>query len=228
MVEGWQFEWWGILLVFLVVTAVLHLTTVYPFLLGEVWWKASDYLWIGLTIGSLLVAAGDARRYFAQIDLDRIGAALQAHRRDIQHAAERSADLFCDRISVRSPYSPPDFDRIAEQHRLTCEWFRNAQALLRERFQAPDHQVEEDFLPLDERIEYSFGMQNITYLKTDLAHYRFLLADRDRKQRETAEGRGSVAIVLAPYLLAFAFAVRATKATAEICHALRKVKRDAA
>jgi len=88
----------------------------------------------------------------------------------------------------------------------------------------PAAKVEPSLLEDNPEISLRWVRSSMERLRNVMEEYRSIALERERYEQEARAGRSLEALIFGPYLLAFAFALRATKTTGELFIARRKAK----
>jgi len=215
-----------LLLVFCVLTVVLHIVLVWRMTLSDIAWKRVDYIWLGAAAIGLLGASGHADRYIsAQLanDLEepRTASAYRWFRAQVESAANTDSGVCSERVRSTSP--PPDFDQIAQEQKRQCAYFRTL-------VEAIPRDVQPPFPSLIELgyTEYQGSLQHekwyVRQSRDNAASYE---AQRQlylqRKSSSEVSAVDNTVTMLGPLLVCFALALRVTKVTGEIANARRKL-----
>ncbi|TAJ42169.1 MAG: hypothetical protein EPO55_02735 [Reyranella sp.] len=213
------FVWYPIL-VLVLFCAVLHLLLVSPWLpwnpRPQLWWKKTDYLWLFLTCFSILGYAYASQRSYAEIAWESNFKQLFNAEQRLNEMADSLVGRLCGNVARRTEFSPPNFDEIVAQTKLACEHSLKMKAAVSTVLERRSRAVSSTFEPpaeLTDRVHLS-----------DQSLVRDAYREVVRRQDDDAglrklkdKGAGELLLLFwAPYMLAFAFALRITRATADV------------
>lgn len=206
---------------FVILTIVLHAIFVFRRPLSKESWKRVDYVWLGFATLGLIGAAAEVRRIAADSQLSQFQSylplALQAVRGEADFLT-KSPGAIC-RTFARSEYSPPpaEFQRIEREYGAACDWARKVAARLPREISASPETIEVASLPRRPEFSESAIIQMTDGIYHQIESYNSLV--RTVNDLATGSERGDLEltlIVLGPFLLSTALAVRITKVTGEL------------
>lgn len=210
--------------VFVVFLAIFHGLFLFLFPLSKIGWKAVDYIWLAAASISIIAATAEVRKTTAAGYREIV----QNHLKDDLNAVRSFAASYATGSTFCSPRtkaasSPPNFDAIVAEQQASCAWFAGVHAFLGTI--DPGHILTGDQLPAKphytltdlKKIDAEFIEVGTQYNKTVMTKVN-LESDAQRSHEE------ETLLMVAPYLLAIALALRVTKVTGEIridCQAQR-------
>jgi len=209
-----------VLSVFLVLLAIFHFTCVWPRNLSKKSWKRVDYVWLSFAAVGLLSASSAVRSYIVQQELSysdtRVEHLYNAFRGTLELNA-RDNGYVC-RVSVKTELSPPEpeFSEIHNEFQRICEWLKQREASFDMR--APNAADEPSKWITIEPAVKSGSLQEVlkgladqySYYYEAVKTHRHLLSEIKPTDIETRLN------LLAPWLLAFALALRIAKVSGEL------------
>lgn len=208
---------WYLVLTFVGCLVLFHFLLVRWLKLGKVAWKRTEYIWLGFAALGLLGAAAEARRFVAQNQLDTATIAANAAYEQLRrHVEFGMGPYFCRRFT-RSEYSPRNLDEIQKEFDLACRWYTylNGQLLPTAMPNFPPFDFDKpNYLATvsdSSLTRYFSEFDSLGKHYRDAANKVSIL----KKQAERSHAEGGL-IVIAPFLLAVALALRITKTTGEI------------
>lgn len=213
---------WVILLIFLGALLTFDLLFVRwsRYRLGTIGWKRVDYIWLSLTLISVIGYTTQSRAVLAKYlsnnareRMDVVYGLLGGYVRMYD-----KSPAIC-RTFVRSPYSPPEeqFKRTQAEFDAACGWFSQvAQAIPKSR---PPQTTEVPWrsLPSPPPVTNAGLKEDIEVIRQSVEEFNASGANFKRLESETQRhGSEEVLLVISPLLIAFALALRITKVTGEI------------
>jgi hypothetical protein len=214
----WFADLWNVLLFALGLMVILHLLCVWPgpFRLTATQWKRTDYLTVTLTSLSLISAVAATRQQQLTVIDDTLGARLSGQFAHVTWKLDDSVAYFCVRLpQVNAEYPRPV--QVVEQWRRACDWFSHARAVFEQERAKPDAKVGPELFADHAEITDDIAREYIGVLSSFTRSIRDLTGQRDNMRRKLgSQNIDLVLTVLAPLLLAIAFALRITKVTGEL------------
>lgn len=213
----WMTRWWIPLVVFVSALGACHFLFLWwPWRLGKDSWKRVDYVWLTMTFISIIGLVSQSRQTLSSTYVPFAADQVRFHAQDIESDLAFSAHLNCDFPKIKGPNSPPNFDDMVKQENEYCAQLKGLQHTLEQRLsggQKIDYDVSRDTeYPLAD----DFKNQRAR-LKSDVDAYNKSV---DKLQELQGESRRSVGeeflMLLAPFLIALALALRMTKVTADL------------
>lgn len=210
-----------ILVVFMSALAVFHLAFVWPRNLTKLGWKVVDYIWLAAALFGLIGSLGVARQGVAQTLLTTAAARVESSASDVESALRFGTSGAICRRFIRTEFSPPpeEFEHLQRGFDDQCAWFRDARAKLQvspwakrepltlEILGAPAPKGGEEWALISLR-------QTLDRYNEAITTARRVAADAKRNDVEWA------LIVIGPFLLAVALALRISKVSGELRHEL--------
>jgi hypothetical protein len=206
---------------FIALTVALHAVFVYWRPLSKRWWKRLDYVWLTFAALGLVGAAAEVRRSTANSQLGLFQDQASRALRDVHGEAEflsRSPGVLC-RTFTRSEYSPPpaEFDRIQSEYTKACDWAKKVEARLPREISVPLAKIDTNSLPQRPVISESEPIHLTDDLYRQIEFYNSSVQTvRGLAGRSKRENLEWTLILLGPFLLAIALAIRFTKVTGEL------------
>ena len=208
--------WWAIV-VFFVSLLVFHISLVWIGKLTSIGWKKVDYFWVSLALLGVIATVGQTRSLVARNLVSNAEVRLAATLSWVKSSGEFGTSPAVCREFVRSQFSPPEpeFREMQRQFTAQCEWFRALVPKL--------HALEtEKTLKIDLATLLGArppGGEPYAYSHLDDS-VRDFNQSRDELDLLRAEaeisGIEELILVLGPFLVAVAIALRLTKVTGEI------------
>jgi len=202
-----------------VLTLLFHIGFVWVKTLRDVTWKHVDYIWLFAAVVGLLVSSGKAARFIASNQLDMQEPVVSTSYDFLRAAIKNGVTGSACWPRVRGENSPKNFDEIDESRRVICEQYKKLDAQMPDSVEPPFRPLADlGFVPITGDETYwkneteAVRSEAFTYEK-DLAKYSELVVRKHSSQWEDAY------IAMGPLLLAFAVAIRITKASGEIRNA---------
>ncbi len=206
---------------FVAITIVLHAIFVFRRPLSKRSWKRMDYVWLGFAALGLIGAAAEVRRLAANSQLSQFQSylplALQAVRGEADFLS-KSPGAIC-RTFARSEYSPPaaEFQRIEHEYRAACDWARKVASSLPREVSARPEVIEVASLPRRPEFSETAIVHMTDGLYREIESYNSLVGTvNDLATGSERDDLELALILLGPFLLAIALAIRLTKVTGEL------------
>jgi hypothetical protein len=216
----WFADLWNVLLFALGLMVILHVLLVWmrPFRLTATQWKRTDYLTVTLTSLSLISAVAATRQQQLTLIEATFGARLSHQIAWVASNLDEHRNYFCVALPKRQLDAHyPGRERVLEQERRACDWFSRARAIFEQERAKPDAKVGPKLFADDREITDATARELIDGLFRNTTSIRDLAEQRDNMRSKL--GRQEIDLyltVLAPLLLAMAFALRITKVTGEL------------
>ena len=118
--SGWS------LLLFVGLTAVLHVAFVWWRPRTKVWWKKADYVWLLFALLGVIGSFAKARQVAGAMRVSAAEDRVSVRAEDIQRAIQSGISSAICRRFVRTEFSPPDLERIQSEYDAQCAWFRSS------------------------------------------------------------------------------------------------------
>lgn len=208
---------WYMLLFFLTILLLMHAPFLWHKNLSKKAWKKIDYLWLFAALIGIISLASEQR-----IDTAKRWFEIEEHRlkflfSQIKYDLDPSIHSYFCTDSIRTEYSPDNFDEIERNRKLECKWMMDANKSISQ-YDVNDHPAI-DFENLPSRSFKPMYPDIYEHLKQTINDYnkqRFILLDmKELSQKNNFE---KSLFSLAPFLLLFALALRITKVTGELRH----------
>lgn len=206
---------------FVLLTIILHVVFVYWRPQSKRWWKCVDYVWLGFATLGIIGAVAEVRKSAATSQLG-IYQDLASHAlSDVHKHAEflsQSPGAVC-RTFTRSEYSPPaaEFQRIQQEYNEVCNWARKTVSSLPREASTPPSILDTGSLPQRPAITEPALVDMTDYFYHQIDSYNTLV--QTVRGLATSSKRDDIEwtlVVLGPFLLATALAIRLTKVTGEL------------
>jgi hypothetical protein len=189
--------------------------------LGKKGWKRVDYIWLGFTALGFFGAVSQARIYAAGAQVSqyqgRAAASLTALH-DLVNMLAAKPGAVC-RTFIRSEYSPPadEFAQVQREYNEACQWIGKVATNLPTQIQAPAKPISREFLGSSPSVTTGDLRDIIEGVYRQLGYYNrdAALVAKLHKQAERTETENTM-ILVSPFLLAVALALRITKVTGEL------------
>jgi len=210
---GWLFMvFGGSLLAF-------HLMFVWPRNLTKRGWKVVDYFWLGVGLLGVIGSAGVGRQAIAENVLSTARGRVDFFASEVQSALRFGTSGAICRRFVRTEFSPPqaEFDRLQREFDAQCAWF--TQAL--ERLKASPFAKRErlSFDDLDGPPPVGADRWTSAHARETVDRYNGIVAELERLSRDaTRTDLELTLIIVGPFLLVVALALRIAKVTGELRH----------
>lgn len=211
-----------VLLVFVLMAGALHYMLLLRWPQSVRFWHASDYAWLAIALLAVFPAVAEIDRLRASADL--ISAQAQAR------IALSTLRLYTDPTSacgefMRSDYSPPNFDEVVASQDEVCRW---AEAV-RSKLPSPaEEHLPQLALPKPPTVPAPVAAEQVQRIVD--AHRSY---SEHRDTWNVAQGRlfrrdwEITFLLLSPFLLAGAVALRMTRVTAHVLGRTREVLGEA-
>jgi hypothetical protein len=176
--------------------------------------KKVDYYWLAFTALSLVSAASSQRQVLAQGELDLSRRIVVSSVRDLKYAGNFSQQYTCNTPWIAPTIPVPEAIQRYNTREAACAWFTE----VNKKLDRPDLDLGSAIESLDQPLpatvpsSWNFSPLNdvLRGAKKTLTENRQLEADAQTSDAE------KILMVLLPYLLAFALALRITKVTGEL------------
>ena len=210
---GWVF------MVFVGSLVAFHLMFVWPRNLTKRGWKVIDYVWLGTALLGVIGSVGVGRQAIAQNLLTTAHALVESFASEIESALRFGTSGAICRRFVLSEFSPPqaEFDRIQREFDAQCAWFTQAiEKLKTSPFPKRQPLKLEDLggSPPEGADDWTS-----THIRATVNRYNAAVAQFERLSEDTRRTDLELTlIVVGPFLLVVALALRIAKVTGEIRH----------
>jgi len=210
-----------VIAIFLVALLAFHIYWVWWKPLDKIGWKKVDYLWLGLTIISLIGYVSQSRSIIAGY-LVR-GATLQMS--GAYYSLSRTAEMYGNnnpgicRTFVRGPHSPPaeQFQRSQQEFNIACDWFNKVATIIPLRDKPPAAKILLVDLPPIPTFTEPVLTGNLRALEKELSNFNATVATHDEIEAQTHRSLPEeILVIFMPIFFAVALAMRITKVTGEI------------
>jgi hypothetical protein len=212
-----SYRW--VLIVFFGALVFFHVVLVLAWPLGKIGWKRVDYVWLLFGLLGVLGGVGSVRQRLAEGLLPRAKQLAQAQATWVIGRIDFGASPVVCRKFEPSILVPRDeeFDRRQREFDTLCAWFTTAKS------RVANGLPEEQPLTL-ERLGGSPAPTGadpwmVATLNEAVTGYNQAQDALEHLRREASQSEGEFTlVVLAPFLIAVAIALRMTKVTGELCH----------
>jgi hypothetical protein len=208
---GWIFG------VFVGALLVFHLILVWPRNLTRRSWKIVDYVWLGTGLLGVIGSAGVGRQAVAEGLLATARTLIESFAADVESDLRFGmSDAVCRRFT-RTEASPPEseFQRIQREFDAQCAWFRHAAASLKTSPFPKRETVQFYYLggfPPEGGLDWASKR-----LVETLGRYNAAVAQHERLSRDARRTDLELTlIVVGPFLLVIALALRIAKVSGEM------------
>lgn len=205
------------LVLFLVFTIIFHVVWVYKWPQPSIFWKKSEYAYLLLAFISIIGISTKGRQEIASRFMEEADRDYNVIGKRVLAEIAMPRDRVCNKQSVRTEFSPQNFDAINGQYDAYCHWLQSREATLTATINAHN---------LIEKSKVMEGMDfplvasvdsDLTYIIYTINDYNDALTRKNKLFLETKQRDYELIIImLAPLLLAPALALRITKVTAEL------------
>ena len=224
----WYTNLWLVLIFFVIFLLVFHLCLVWKWQLSSVTWKQVDYFWVSLALLGVLASVEQTRRLVA-INLTSLAESrAKSSLAWVASSAEFGTSIAICRTFVRSAYSPPEpeLKEMQQEFDDQCSWFKKLLPKVKELNLESAQTIQ-----LAKLVEpRPVGGEEYAYSQLNQSIEGFNSAQRElqtiRAQQEYSALQ-ELSLVLGPFLLALAVALRLTKVSAEIDIERRKLSAKA-
>jgi hypothetical protein len=212
---GWLFTvFGGSLLAF-------HLMLVWPRNLTKRGWKVVDYFWLGVGLLGVIGSAGVGRQVIAENLLSTARGRVDFFASQVESALRFGTSGAICRRFARTEFSPPqaEFDRLQREFDDQCAWFTQAIERLKASPLAKRERLSLDDLggspPVGaDRWTSAYAHETVDRYNAALTELERLARDARRTELELT------LIIVGPFLLVVALALRIARVTGELRHEL--------
>ncbi|WP_205756844.1 hypothetical protein [Solilutibacter silvestris] len=213
-------------LFFILIAITFHIALVRHWPLNELNWKKVDYLWISLSLISIIGLSATIRTdwYSTTLIIDRY--ARQSRLEDLKHALADATGAAICRATLRTEYSPSNIDQIVAEYQSACEVFKKLSSIdtLNNKDEARGfvELLPESLQPLRRKFNQPEIIEEFDSIEN--AHNGFLKSIQEENKTRNLASKSDfekIMSIFAAPLLVIALALRLTKVTGEI--SLKKV-----
>jgi hypothetical protein len=206
----------GLFLAFLVCLVIFHLVFAVFFRLSKLGWKVVDYIWLSVTALSLIGAAFGVRHMLASSQVDGRKSYLKDSYKRLGDEAGFLTGVAVCRKFTRSEFSPPspEFERVQGEYDDMCRFGRALLSALPK--EAPMDTNEIKWPPRPRTTDKSLieMLSDLDRVQADYTQAAISL-EKTKELSERSDGEYAL-VVISPFLLMLALALRVTKVTGEI------------
>lgn len=204
---------------FAVFLAVFHGWLVYLKPIGQVGWKRVDYIWLGVAAIGLVGQSAQVRQHWYSSTNEMYQYRVDGALSTLKMRADFSIGNAICGTSVKTEYSPKNFDEIQSEYKFACSEFNRLTKDIRSLQGPRDVGFLEllDVSPVRSKLTHPILIETLESLET--AHRDFIDTLKEKsnvKYKTQATTNEFVLIAFSPFLLIFALALRITKVTGEI------------
>ena len=206
---------WYALVALLIISIVLHLFLVYPKNLSKKQWKRVDYIWIELTAVGLIGTTNNVRLVLNKNQLLLTYPRLASQIKYINSFLSPEGSKIVCRTSVKTEYSPSNFDEIVKDDNNACEWSKKIYQIIKRIDTAAYTSVNMSEIP---PLETSENIWFKGVILDNINKYNSLVLDKENCARQIDDLNKDTFLVFSPLLLILGLAIRLTKVTGELMH----------
>lgn len=209
---------WYALLLLSTITLILHGLLVFPKNLSKKSWKKMDYLWLTLTATGLITATDSAGIRTSKNQIEANSHRLHFQLEYLLSTLSPDETSWVCRESIRSEYSPKNYDRIVSGYDNTCAWRSKVYSLVIRTDTINYKAISlSEVPPLDivdckECEEYK---NNIIYF---IEKYNISVNENENNLNNINSRSTYNIIILSPLILILGLALRITKISGELRH----------
>ena len=211
-------QWW-LLTCFMICLVLFHLAFVWPRNLSKTAWKYIDYFWLSAALIGVMAAVTVGRQHVANTLLEMARNYTDFSARTVVSALQFGTSEASCRKFVRTEYSPPPevFERLQKEYDSQCVWFKNATKLLSTSpFSKRSTLTMNDLGAAPPIVEDKWPIAN---LRESINQYNAGVSEVARLTEASKRSEFEVVLMLlGPFFLAGALALRMAKNTGEILH----------
>lgn len=209
-----------LLLIFIAFLVFFHVFLIFVLNLNERQWKRVDYVWLVVAFLSIPGIALQVQTYLANIKLHLAVDDLNNASYWAEYIEGSTTRIVCNKTARRTEFSPANFDEIVQDQKLLCDWMNNAMVRLTNYFlHEKEINTEKFFTGYDFPLVANQDQIRST-MREYVDKYNAALKVKDNWIKEIRRLQGpswhSILIVLSPFFLTFAIALRITKVSGEI------------
>lgn len=216
-----------LLLFFIIITVLFHLAFVWWGKFDDDTWKKVDYVWLGAAALGLIALSATAEQWMSRAFLNnfetvRTASAYSLLRNHLEMGASPGSPLCMKRI--RSEFSPPGFDQIAQEQQDLCSKVRKMTNSMPKSLAPPFPPLEKTgFTPFTGSIKYETWY--VSEVNREAESYRVQQAKYAQfEESSKTSSWQEFYTVMGPLILSFALALRITKVSGELANAKSKSK----
>lgn len=205
---------------FLTSLAVFHWTLVWQWPLGKIGWKKVDYIWISLALLGLLAGISESRQTLARGGKNwvavRIVGSFERLRRDVNIFS--NSPILCRKFA-RSEFSPPPeiFDRVQKEHDEGCAWFTKINETFPKSLDEIKSPIDLSQYPPPPSNSNPVVENSVSRFRGSVANFNEVFDSQTRLESQAIRNDFEMTmVILSPFFLVFAIALRLTKVTGEI------------
>jgi hypothetical protein len=210
-------SWWISVAVFFGALIIFHLALVYsPWPLSKYYWKRVDYIWLSMSLISILGIVSQGRMALAAGWVPIAQQQIVYRKQDVDIALASWLNGACAMHLEKSPESPPDMEERIKQQNQFCALLKGLQQTIKPSLDARTEIDQSKMhiptypLAIDFAYEQDFVKARLEGYNESIQAYEHLSDAVERSDWE------KLTLVLAPFLLAVALALRITKVSAEL------------
>lgn len=189
--------------------------------LNKVAWKRVEYVWLGFAALGLFGAVSQVRVSVAHSQKSMFEERTLRSFEAVRHLTgllSSNPGVLC-RTFIRSEFSPPsaEFDKVQNEYNQACQWIKDISSQLPKQMESPPTIIQSTSLKSPPKASSADLNDIIDGVYRQLGYYndnaRVLNGLIDRTKRNTID---DALMLLGPYFLAIALALRISKVTGEI------------
>jgi hypothetical protein len=204
----------AVICVFVGVIITLHYFFVYRHPKPTRWWHQSDYVWLTVALLGILPPIAEIGRLRSSADAIDARADASGALSTLRMFTEPESTC---RTFTRTEHSPPDFDRLVASHQSLCEWARLVRIRLPSELPEEPRSFKVSALPpLPSLHGETIAKQANEIAAQHEAYVELLDRWRDADARTERADWELNLLLVSPFLLAGAVALRLTRVTAQI------------
>lgn len=207
---------WYAILLFTAALAIFHVLLVWlpATRLGETAWKKIDYIWLSLTLISLVALTSEARQSLASNMLPLLETRVMFAGQDFQNTLPRWEEFVCNPPYEKSERSPPNFDELMQELSRYCGWLGELRPIINTSVE--QHQLI-DYLPFEVTTGHLTIIGDLEHLAYQVDSYNAAVREFDQASLDAEKSELDFILgYFAPILLAVALALRITKVSGEL------------